>query len=112
MKTYKFLVSLCGGWCNGSIEVTAENEEAAYDKAMDMVVEKLVKAFPTLDIAYDVECENPDEAESYTVFKYDEKYPVDIKMFCDEWSAINHAKRWDWDKVVNDITGEVVWRKQ
>ena len=112
MKTYKFLVSLCGGWCNGNIEVAAENEEAAYDKAMDMVAEKLVEAFPTLDIEYDVECENPDDEESYTAFKYDGKYPVDIKTFCDEWSAVNHAKRWGWDKVVNDITGEVVWRRQ
>ena len=61
MKTYEFAVSLCGGWCNGSIKVSAKNEDDAYEKAMDHVVNKLVKAFPTLDIEYNVECENPDD---------------------------------------------------
>jgi hypothetical protein len=61
MKTYKFAVSLCGGWCGGDIKIKAENEEVAYEKAMDYVVNKLVKAFPTLDIEYNVECDNPDE---------------------------------------------------
>lgn len=65
MKTYKFLVSLCGGWCNGHIEIKANNEEEAYNKAMDHVVNKLVKAFPTLDIEYNVECETPDQIEYY-----------------------------------------------
>ena len=61
MKKYKFAVSLCGGWCNGTIEVSAKDEDEAYEVAMDHVVNKLVKAFPTLDIEYNVECENPDE---------------------------------------------------
>ena len=65
MKTYKFAVSLCGGWCNGRINIDAENEEEATEKAMDHVVNKLVQAFPTLDIEYNVECENPDVSEYY-----------------------------------------------
>ena len=63
MKTYKFAVSLCGGWCGGHINIKAENDEIAYDKAMDYVVNKLVKTFPTLDIEYNVECENPDDED-------------------------------------------------
>ena len=63
MKIYKFAVSLCGGWCGGHIEVKAKNEEVACDKAMDYVANKLTKAFPTLDIEYNVECENPDEED-------------------------------------------------
>jgi hypothetical protein len=63
MKTYKFAVSLCGGWCSGCIHVRAENSDEAYDKAMDRVEEKLTKAFPTLSIEYNVECYNPDEDE-------------------------------------------------
>ena len=63
MKTYKFAVSLCGGWCSGHIEIKAKNEDSAYEKAMDYVVNKLVKAFPTLDIEYNVECNNPDGEE-------------------------------------------------
>lgn len=61
MKIYKFAVSLCGGWCNGNIEIVADNEEVAHEMAMDHVVKQLVDTFPTLDIEYDIECENPDE---------------------------------------------------
>ena len=112
MKTYEFCVSLCGGWCNGSIFIDANDENEAYNKAMDHVANNLVKVFPTLDIEYSVECENPDEEESYTAFKYD-KYGsiLDSVMYDEEWSAINCAKRGDYDEVVNDITGEVVWKK-
>ena len=63
MKTYKFAVSLCGGWCEGLIKVKAKNMEVAYDKAMKYVENKLTKAFPTLCIDYNVECENPDDEE-------------------------------------------------
>lgn len=63
MKTYKFAVSLCGGWCNGAISIKARDEDEAYEKAQDYVVQRLVKTFPTLDIEYDVECENPDEED-------------------------------------------------
>lgn len=61
MKTYKFAVSLCGGWCDGLLEIKAKDESTAYEKAMDYVVNRLSKHFPTLSIDYDVECENPDE---------------------------------------------------
>lgn len=114
MKTYKFAVSLCGGWCNGGISINANNEEEAHEKAMDYVVDKLVKAFPTLDIEYYVECENPDdEEESYTVSAYDcEGSVMDLVMYDNKADAIREAKRWGfWDEVVNDNTGEVVWRK-
>ncbi len=60
MKTYKFAVSLCGGWCSGCIHIRAENSDEAYDQAMDRVDRKLTNAFPTLRIDYSVECENPD----------------------------------------------------
>jgi hypothetical protein len=63
MKTYEFLVSLCGGWCDGSLVIEAENEDAAYNKAMDFVEDKLVESFPMLEIDYNVECQNPDEEE-------------------------------------------------
>lgn len=60
MKEYKFAVSLCGGLCGGTIEIKAKDDDEAYTKAQDYVVERLVQAFPTLSIDYDVECENPD----------------------------------------------------
>ena len=60
MKTYKFAVSLFGVWCGGHINIEADNEDDAHNKAIDYVVGKLVEAFPELDIEYNVECENPD----------------------------------------------------
>ena len=63
MKTYKFTVSLCGGWCSGYLEFEAENEDKAYDMAMNHVAYTLAESFPTLDIDYYVECENSDDEE-------------------------------------------------
>lgn len=54
-KEYKFLVSMCGGWCNGTLSFYAEDEDEAYEKAMDYVGDKLSDAFPELDIPYNVE---------------------------------------------------------
>lgn len=65
MKTYKFAVSLCGGWCNGYLEIKAQNEDVAYYKAMVYVENKLKKAFPTLSIDFNVECDNPDDEDYY-----------------------------------------------
>jgi hypothetical protein len=39
MKTYKFAVSLCGGWCNGKLNITAKNEEAAREKYAELLKE-------------------------------------------------------------------------
>lgn len=59
IKEYKFLVSMCGGWCNGTLVIKAEDEDEAYDKAMDYVGDKLSDAFPDLDIEYNVELYEP-----------------------------------------------------
>lgn len=55
IKTYEFLVGLCGGWCNGRLSVEALSYDEAYEKAQDRVVRGLITAFPTLDIEYYVE---------------------------------------------------------
>lgn len=54
-KEYEFAVMLCGGYTEGKIVIKAENENAAYSKAMDYVAERLCGAFPDLDIEYSVE---------------------------------------------------------
>lgn len=53
--SYKFEVNLCGGCAGGTITIEASNEDDAYEKAMDFVLNKLTDAFPTLDIEVDVE---------------------------------------------------------
>lgn len=52
---YKFLVSFCDGWCDGVLSFYAEDEDQAYEQAMDYVGDKLATAFPELDIPYSVE---------------------------------------------------------
>ena len=112
MKTYKFAVSLCRGWCNGNISIDANNEEEAYDKAMDYVVDKLVKAFPTLDIEYNVECENPDDEECCTAFKFNQNGIISTVSFSNEECAIEYAKEYRYHKVVNDTTCKIVWKNE
>lgn len=63
MKTYRFYVSLCNGWCGGVIEEKADNEDEACDKAIDDVGNRLAKAFPELSIDYNVELIDGDEDE-------------------------------------------------
>ena len=49
---------------------------------------------------------------SYTAFVYDnEDYEciLDESMYDNAEEAITFAKLRNWDEVVNDITGEVVW---
>lgn len=60
MKTYRFAVSLCHGWCNGFLGVKADNEDEAYAIVMDIIYVRLTNAFPSLEIDFDVECDNPD----------------------------------------------------
>lgn len=55
MKTYKFCVMLCGGYCGGYIHVNADDEDEAYDKAIEDIGHRLYKAFPELDIEYSAE---------------------------------------------------------
>ena len=65
MKTYKFAVSLCNGWCSGYLDIKARSEDEAYDRAMAYINNKLTKSFPTLGIDYNVECVNPDDEKDY-----------------------------------------------
>ena len=54
---YKFAVILCGGYAGGTLKVQANDEDEAYEKAMEIVGNKLYEAFPTLSIDYNVEME-------------------------------------------------------
>ena len=65
MYTYKFNVDLCGGCCGGEIEVKAKDIDKAYGKAIDYVGKQLYKAFPTLEIDYDVEFTGETDDEEF-----------------------------------------------
>lgn len=57
MNKYKFAVELCGGYCSGFITVESTNWEDAKEKAMDSFVDRWCKAFPELNVDYNVELE-------------------------------------------------------
>lgn len=64
MNTYKFAISLCGGWCDGKLVIEADSEDDAYEQAMDYVVSRLLSAFPDFGIDYDVSLtDSPEEKE-------------------------------------------------
>lgn len=48
-------MSLCYGWCDGTISVYAKDEDTAYNRAMDEVNKRLCSAFPELSIDFNVE---------------------------------------------------------
>lgn len=56
MNEYTYRVCLCDGhFCDGNITVRADEEEDAYNMAMDYVLGKLAEAFPELGIDVCVE---------------------------------------------------------
>ena len=55
MKEYDVLVSLGGGWCDGTMSVQANDCDEARNKARDLIATKLLEVFPSLEIDYDVE---------------------------------------------------------
>ena len=58
--------------------------------------------------------DSEDEAEeSYTAFAYEDDgaTSVDLSTYDTKEEAIEFAKSRNWDEVINDITGEVVWRR-
>ena len=62
MEKYKYKLCLCDGrFATGHIEVYAEDEESAYDKAVEIVGTKLYAAFPELEIEYYVELDDEEE---------------------------------------------------
>ena len=71
----------------------------------------------------DIEINCPDEdspayielykSDSFTAYAYEEDGIVifDLATYDNQEEAIAFAKSHDWDEVVNDNTGEVVWRR-
>lgn len=55
MNKYSFYLELCGGYCDGKITVEATNCEEAQELAQDSFVKRWCKAFPELDVGYNVE---------------------------------------------------------
>lgn len=67
---YQFKVSINGVRCEGSVSVKAVDPDDAYQKAQEKVSDRLCRAFPELDIEYDVE---PVESEGYPIYRISSK---------------------------------------
>lgn len=91
-KDYEFLVSICNGWCNGTLVFSANNEDEAYEMAIEYVGNKLTEAFPELDIEYTVEIYDTSDYEetikncSYCgekiVLEDNDYEEIDGELFC------------------------------
>lgn len=91
---------------NDETEVDAENADEALELA------KMVAKESNLHFSLDYIEVCSYINESYTAFVYEEGAVVaDMSTYDNKTDAINYAKVAQWDEVVNDNTGEVVWRR-
>lgn len=98
---------------NGSGQKFASKEE--FIKEIGLMIDDCVANGGTvfeISIDADASCFYNDEDGSYTAFAYDGAVIVDEAMYDNKSEAIEFAKLHKWDEVVNDITGEVVWKRE
>lgn len=86
------------------------NKEALVALANEMGYEPI---FLFEEMAYRLDEMLDDADESFTAFVYEDDgiIAADLSTYDDKEEAIEFAKSRNWDEVVNDITGEVVWRR-
>lgn len=97
---------------NGSGQKFASKED--FLKEMSLMIDDCIANGGTvfeISVAADASCFYNDEDGSYTAFIYD-GCVVDETMYDNKTEAIEFAKSRNWDEVVNDVTGEVVWRRE
>ena len=62
MKEYEFAVIICGGYADGSIYITADNYDEAYDRGIKQIQEELKDLSVVVD--FYLECiDDPDDKE-------------------------------------------------
>ena len=61
----------------------------------------------------DIKHEHGEEKSSFTAFAFEDGsiLSVDAATYSSKEKAIKFAKNRGWDEVVNDLTGETVWRR-
>ena len=66
-----------------------------------------------IDVKNEWWIENPNFNESFTAFVYEDDgiTAADLSTYDVKEEAIDFAQSRNWDEVVNDNTGEIVWRK-
>ena len=98
------------GWWSVKFELTMEGEEVRWDDLDEATQEHIAECIKEGYTSGEIVIE---EDESYTAFIYEDDgiTTADLSTYDNEEDAIEFAKSRNWDEVVNDITGEVVWSK-
>ena len=94
------------------IDVYANNASSEHDRGLlDGVANLLSEIIGVSDGSNEVYFEKVNE--SYTTFLYgnDDDDILDENMFNNKQDAIRYAENNEYDEVINDITGEVVWHQ-
>lgn len=97
---------------NGSGMVYHNKEE--FLKEVALMIDDCVDnggTFFSVQVNADSSCFH--QEKSYTAFLYEEDGVVtaDMSTYDTEAEAVEFAKYHNWDEVVNDVTGEIVWRR-
>ena len=98
------------GWWSIKFELTMEGEEVRWDDLDEATQEHIAECIKEGYTSGEIVTE---EDESYTAFIYEDDgiTTADLSTYDDKEEAIEFAKHRNWDEVVNDITGEVIWSK-
>ena len=98
------------GWWSVKFELTMEGEEIRWDDLDEATQEHIAECIKEGYTSGEIVTE---EDESYTAFIYEDDgiTTADLSTYDNEEDAIEFAKSRNWDEVVNDITGEVIWSK-
>ena len=95
------------------IDVCADNASSEEEQELlDGVVNLLSEISSVADNLSEIYFEKINE--SYTAFIYEDNGYLleDESMYDNKQEAIEFAKARNWDEVVNDNTGEIVWRRE
>ncbi len=107
MKEYRLNVSLCGGYAGGYLTVKAEDLDDACNKAYDIILKRLNKAFPELEIDVNIEPAELNRSDYEDIFgglEGDEEIGKAVSLgFEDFAQAHNDAYLGLNDKVTNYI---------
>lgn len=97
---------------NGSGQKFSSKED--FLKEMSLMIDDCISnggSVFEVSVDADASCFYNDEDGSYIALAYDGCVVVDETMYDNKTEAIEFAKSRNWDKVVNDVTGEVVWKR-
>lgn len=97
---------------NGSGQKFSSKED--FLKEMSMMIDDCIANGGTVfevSVDADASCFYNDEDGSYIALAYDGGVVADEAMYDNKTEAIEFAKSRNWDEVVNDVTGEVIWKR-